>query len=173
MNLFSKKIRDLQIGLLLSIKTILRNNNRTKINIDNVCDPTRVFWFDNSGFIYEGQVLTVELQGNELSIKIDTHDSPVTVYEGDFALENVSWLDSIRSNILEVLSGHIHICAECGKPINRGYSIDGTEWYCSIKCLQNNCSAEEWEKNIGDGKKVKYEEWEEDSCIEPLTPDNN
>lgn len=100
---FTQKIIALRKELIEAIKQIFQDNNLTEIDISDVSDSTYVIWWDNDNNPAEGQVIEVHYDGEELSLKVDTEDKPVTLYESDFALESPVWLDSIYNNMIEIL----------------------------------------------------------------------
>lgn len=101
---FSDRIFDLRNEILQSIKSIFIEHNLTELDISDAGDRTYVIWWDNDNFSNEGAVSTVYYDGTEISLEVETDDSPIRVYESDYALENPIWLNSVRDNILETLN---------------------------------------------------------------------
>ena len=165
MKKYQSRITALRDELLASIKTILKNNNLDEITISDCDDKTYVPWWDGKGHINEGEVILVRLQKEKLSFAIDTEGyfGELELHEDDdFAFENPIWLNSIRDNILEMLSEiHPRICLECGKPMNEGFCIDnGQEYFCSKECLHKHYTPEEWASMYNDGNSDSYwTEW--------------
>lgn len=100
---FTQRIIALRKELIEAIKQIFQANNLTELDISDTSDSTYVIWWDNDNNPAEGQVIEVHYDGKELSLKVDTEDKPVSLYESDFAFESLVWLDSIHNNILETL----------------------------------------------------------------------
>lgn len=94
MRKYQSGITDLRNELIGSIKTILRNNDLNEIPVGDVCDKTYVVWWSNKGDIYEGEVLLVKLNDDELSILVDTDDFPS-------GIENYHIMENSIRNALE------------------------------------------------------------------------
>ncbi|WP_195594706.1 hypothetical protein [Bacteroides fragilis] len=100
---FAERIIAIRKELIGAIKQIFQDNNLTELDISDVSDSTSVIWWDNDNNPAEGQVIEVHYDGKELSLKVETEDKPVTLYESDFALESPIWLDNIYNNMIEIL----------------------------------------------------------------------
>lgn len=101
---FSNRIFDLRNEILQSIKSIFTEHNLRELDVSEAGDRTYVIWWGNDNSSNEGAVSAVHYDGTEISLEVETDDSPITVYESDYALENPIWLNGVRDNILETLS---------------------------------------------------------------------
>lgn len=101
---YSNRIFDLRNEILQSLKSIFIEHNITELDVSDAGDRTYVIWWDNDNVSNEGAVSAIHYDGAEISLDVETDDSPIRVYESDFALENPIWLNGIRDNILETLS---------------------------------------------------------------------
>lgn len=168
MKTFQEKIDRLRNELLESIKTIMRNNDLTELDIDDVYNSTNVIWWSAPDHIDQSRIIAVQLTSNKLSVVVDTGkfgEGPELILdETSFALQHLSWLEELRSTIILALENiYERICHECGKPMNSGYCVaNGEEYYCSDECLHKHYTEEEWAAACNNTNSDSYwTEWEE------------
>lgn len=107
---FIDRINDLKQEVVVSIISILKENNLTELEFpEELEDRTYVVWFDDDGNVYETTVdkisLCEDLTGEGISIDVHDEDSNCsdTLYYHDLGLQNLYWLVNLREDIMDTL----------------------------------------------------------------------
>ncbi len=104
---FTGRINNLREDIIDNIISILKENELSKILLDGIIEePTYVLWFGGKSW-YDSPVTVVSLTDKGISIDVEEQFENVstTLYsnDADLAFKNLSWLESIRDNVLEAI----------------------------------------------------------------------
>lgn len=104
---FTGRINNLREDIIGNIISILKENELSEILLDGIIEePTYVLWFGGK-FWYDSPVTAVSLTDKGISIDVEDKIENVstTLYsnDADLAFKNLSWLESIRDNVLEAI----------------------------------------------------------------------
>ncbi|RHH14413.1 hypothetical protein DW228_06325 [Bacteroides fragilis] len=104
---FTGRINNLREDIIGSIISILKENELSEILLDGMIEePTYVLWFGGKSW-YDSPVTAVSLTDKGISLEVEDQFENVstTLYsnDADLAFKNLSWLESIRGDVLEAI----------------------------------------------------------------------
>ena len=90
-------------------------------------------------FLKENNEYECKIDGKKLKFTFKSSDIPMVLFEYKGKKYHIDTLLNVESEIEDILESddiEIRFCEECGKPMDKGYTVDGGFYYCCEECFE-------------------------------------